>query len=93
MYCIYILYSSLADKYYVGYSSDPWRRLDEHLNNDKTKFTGSFKDWKISAIFQASTNITEAMKMERCIKRQMSRKPLKRMGEDDIRKWTYIPQV
>ena len=72
MFCIYILYSSLADKYYVGFSSDPWRRLDQHLNNDGTKFTGSFKDWEISATFEASTNIAEAMKMERFIKRQKS---------------------
>jgi len=93
MHCIYVLYASLADKFYVGYPSDPWRRLDQHLNNDGTKFTGSFKDWEITAIFEASTNIAEAMKMERCIKRQMSRKPPKRMGEDDIRKWTCIPQV
>ena len=82
MYYIYILYSSLADKYYVGYSSDPWRRLDQHLNNDGTKFTGSFKDWEISAIFEASTNIAEAMKIERFIKRQKSRKLIERMLDD-----------
>jgi predicted GIY-YIG superfamily endonuclease len=46
--------------------------LDQHLNNDGTKFTGSFKDWEISAIFEASTNIAEAMKIERFIKRQKS---------------------
>ncbi|MBM3171688.1 MAG: GIY-YIG nuclease family protein [Bacteroidetes bacterium] len=74
----------MADKYYVGYSSDPWRRLHQHLNNDGTKFTGSFKDWKISAIFQASTNITETMKIERFIKRQKSRKLIERMLEAGV---------
>ena len=31
-YYLYILYSSNSDKYYVGYSTDPIRRVDEHNN-------------------------------------------------------------
>lgn len=57
MYRIYVLYSSLADKYDVGYSSDLWRRLDQHLNDDGTKFTGSFKPL-IFPTFAAQLNKT-----------------------------------
>ncbi|MEP2668103.1 MAG: GIY-YIG nuclease family protein [Cyclobacteriaceae bacterium] len=32
MYFIYILYSTGYDKFYVGYSNDPFRRLMEHNN-------------------------------------------------------------
>jgi len=52
MYYIYILHSNSADKYYVGHSSNPFKRLEEHNNNEKDKFTGKFKPWELKAIFQ-----------------------------------------
>ncbi|MFM7661890.1 MAG: GIY-YIG nuclease family protein, partial [Bacteroidota bacterium] len=38
-YFIYIIYSSCIDRYYVGYSSNPWNRLNQHNSNAKDKYT------------------------------------------------------
>ena len=70
MYYLYILYSCQANKYYVGHSIDPWNRLNQHLNNSGEKFTGSYKDWQLKAVFEVSPNRGEAEKIERFIKRQ-----------------------
>lgn len=37
MYSIYILFSEVADKFYVGHSQDPWKKLEQHLSNDTSK--------------------------------------------------------
>ncbi len=42
MYYIYFLYSQAADKYYVGHSQDPFKRLEQHLSNSGDKYTGSY---------------------------------------------------
>ena len=73
MYYLYILYSEIADKYYVGHSSDPWARLEQHLSNSGDKYTGSYKDWKLVGVFKVSTKKGEADKIEKFIKRQKSR--------------------
>jgi len=44
---IYILYSEIPDRYYIGSCSNPEERLKKHLSNHKG-FTGTAKDWKIA---------------------------------------------
>ncbi|RYE30299.1 MAG: GIY-YIG nuclease family protein, partial [Sphingobacteriales bacterium] len=39
MFYIYILYSPSADKFYVGYSTDPIRRLVEHNSTPHDTYT------------------------------------------------------
>ena len=73
MYYLYILYSAEADKYYVGHSSDPWQRLEQHLSNSGEKYTGSYRDWKLVAVFEISSSKGDADKIEKFIKRQKSR--------------------
>ena len=73
MYYIYFLYSETADKFYVGHSQDPWKRLEQHLSNTGDKYTGSFHDWKLRAVFEVSQKKGEADKIEKFIKRQKSR--------------------
>jgi putative endonuclease len=79
MYYIYILYSDSSDKYYVGHSSAPWNRLQQHLNNSGDKYTGSYKDWRIIAVFEASLDRGEAMRIEKLIKKQKSRNLIEKM--------------
>jgi len=79
MYYIYFLHSSEADKYYVGHSQDPWKRFEQHLANTGDKYTGSYHDWKLMAVFEASSIRGEADKIEKFIKRQKSRNLLERM--------------
>ena len=40
MFFIYILHSEFLNKFYIGQSSDPWKRIVYHNNNDSDKFTG-----------------------------------------------------
>ena len=44
MYYVYALWSESHDKIYVGMSSNPDRRLNEH-NNGKSKFTRKYRPW------------------------------------------------
>ena len=78
-YYIYILYSFSADRYYVGYSPDPFIRLEQHLTNHTHKFTGKWKDWKLKAIFYVSENRETAITVEKFIKKQKSRKLVEKL--------------
>ena len=68
MYYIYFLYSEAADKYYVGHSQDPFKRLEQHLSNSGDKYTGSYVDWKLKAVFEVSPLRGDADKIEKFIK-------------------------
>lgn len=78
---IYILYSKTIDKFYLGYSSDPWIRYVQHLNNSKEKYTGKAKDWEMKTVFKVSNSEAEAIRMERFIKKQKSRKLIEQLCE------------
>ena len=46
IFTVYILFSAIKDRYYVGCTSDVLTRLTRH--NQKSKgFTGSTNDWKL----------------------------------------------
>lgn len=76
-YYIYILFSSKYDKYYVGYSSDPWRRVDEHNTKPFNTFTSKYRPWALAAIFSCGEVDADAIQLEKFIKKQKSRKLLK----------------
>ena len=71
-YYVYILFSDSISKYYIGYSNDPWLRLTYHNNNEKDKYTGKGKPWKLCVVFLAE-NKTEAISCERFITKQKSK--------------------
>ena len=71
---IYILYSSAADKYYVGFSENPLKRLFEHNNPIHSKFTSKYIPWELKTFFFASKDKGETMKIERYIKKMKSKK-------------------
>jgi len=87
MFYLYILYSDSADKYYVGHSEDPWRRLEQHNHNEKDRFTGKYKPWRLLAVYQVSERKGDADKIEKFIKRQKSRKLIEKMIAPD-----FVPQ-
>jgi putative endonuclease len=93
MYYIYFLYSEAADKYYVGYSQDPFKRLEQHLSNSGDKYTGSYVDWKLKAVFEVSYIRGEADKIEKFIKRQKSRNLLERMLDTKFRGTGVLAQL
>ncbi|MFL5739270.1 MAG: GIY-YIG nuclease family protein [Flavisolibacter sp.] len=79
MFFIYILYSCSADKYYVGYSADPWKRVQEHNSVKHPTFTSKYRPWTLRAVFKISQNESDALRLERILKRQHSKKLLERL--------------
>ncbi len=73
MFYIYILYSPSSDKYYVGYSNDYQRRLIEHNTTERITYTSKHRPWFLKAAFECLSE-SEAMKIEKFIKKQKSRK-------------------
>ncbi len=68
-YYIYILYSIDFDKYYVGYSEDPEKRLFEHNHPIHAKFTSKYIPWELKSYFFVSENKADVIRVERCIKK------------------------
>ena len=84
MFYIYILYGASSDKYYVGYSQDPWYRLEQHNTAWTTKYTGKLGEWMLAAVFEAGASRSEAMRLEEFIKRQKSRRLMERLTDPDF---------
>jgi putative endonuclease len=78
---IYILYSKGYDKYYIGYSSDPWRRLEEHNTKPFNTYTSKYRPWSIRAVVKCGNQENEAIKLERLIKKQKSRKLIEQLTD------------
>ena len=77
MHYIYILYSEILDRYYIGSTKDVSKRIEKHLQSKKG-FTSRAKDWelKYSEVFDEKS---EALQRERAIKRWKSRKLLEEL--------------
>ncbi len=75
---IYILYSSNANKYYVGYTGDELSsRLQKHNSNHKG-FTGKYTDWVLVYSEAFETKAT-SMSREKQIKSRKSRKEIEKL--------------
>ncbi len=70
---LYILFNKEADKYYIGISEDPNRRLKEH-NSAQSRFTGRVKgDW-ILVYLKLYNSKSEARKEEIRLKKAKNKK-------------------
>ena len=75
---LYILFSAVKNKYYVGYTGDKLQeRLRKHNCNHKG-FTGKVNDWKIVYTEVFETKVA-AYKREREIKSWKSRSKIERL--------------
>ena len=92
-YLIYIIYSTSIDRYYIGYSSDPWRRLEQHNTNTSDNYTGQTKDWQLKAVFRVFSSEGDAIKIERFLKKQKSRNLIERMCADDFEPTGMLAQL
>ncbi len=72
MYSVYALYSKNFNKIYVGYSTDPERRLIIHNSSENTGWTRSFKPWKIVHL-ESFDSKSEALKREKQLKSSRGR--------------------
>ncbi len=77
-FTVYILYSTLKDTYYIGFTGDEiQQRLRKHNSNHKG-FTGRTNDWKIVYV-ESFINKSDAMKREVEIKLWKSRKRVEQL--------------
>jgi putative endonuclease len=73
MYFVYILHSATFDKYYIGSTEDPDRRLIEHNTSPHNTFTSKFRPWVIAAVFPIAETRDIAVRYERKLKSMKSR--------------------
>ena len=80
MYYIYILQSEIDSSFYIGYTENPNERLHKH-NTAKSGYTSRKQPWtlKYSEQFESKT---DALKREKFLKRQKSRKFYQKLIDD-----------
>ena len=83
MFYIYLIYSVSADKYYVGYSNDAFRRVIEHNISERNTFTAKYRPWELVALFECGEDRGNAIKIERFIKKQKNRRIFEQMKNGD----------
>jgi len=90
MYYIYFIYSKSSEKYYLGYTNDPERRLIEHNTKDFNTYTKKHRPWELAHSLPVSDIRGDAVKIERFIKKQKSRNLIekiinKKLGYNDFK--------
>jgi putative endonuclease len=81
MVSVYIIYSPNLDKYYVGQSEDVIARLDQHnMHLFLSGFTVISNEWELFHQI-ACENRTQAVRIERHIKRMKSRKYIENLKQ------------
>ena len=68
---IYILYSNKIDKYYVGYSQDPEKRLTFHNSEYNKIWSKRGQPWESKVVIEFSDK-KAALQAEKFVKRQKS---------------------
>jgi len=70
-YYVYILQSDFDDSYYIGYSQNPGKRLEDH-NDGRSRYTKNKRPWII--VYQEEfQEKSDAIKRERFLKQQRNR--------------------
>ena len=73
MFYLYILYSASSNKYYVGYTNDPERRLFEHNNGKRPTYTSKHRPWILKKQIELGNDQGFSMKIEKAVKQSKSR--------------------
>jgi len=74
---LYILYSKKLDRYYIGSTNDPRRRIDEHQRG-QTKSTQRGTPWELK-LLQSFPSINQATRAEKILKRWKNRSIIERI--------------
>jgi putative endonuclease len=82
MFYVYIIYSESADRYYIGHTNEPERRLEEHNNVIKNTYTFKYRPWICKACFEVSELSGEAKIVENYLKRMKRRKLIEKLIND-----------
>jgi len=84
MYCLYILYSASSNLYYVGRTDNYARRLVEHNTSERVTNTSKHRPWKLMAVYCCGAERSEALKIERHVKKQKSKSFIERLVQEDV---------
>jgi len=83
MFYVYLLYSPDHDKYCIGHTDEPEKRLEEHNSNPRMTYTHKFRPWTLVKYFQVNQYRGDALKLERFIKKMKSRAFIIRLLEEE----------
>ena len=84
MFYIYILESNTDGHFYVGHTDDVIRRFEEHNSSDHPTYTSKHRPWKLFAAFEVSPDRATTMKAEIFIKKQKSRRFIRKIAAETI---------
>ena len=76
-FIVYIIYSSTLDRYYVGYTTDLEKRINEHKTGISS-YTSRCSDWVLKYTESCADRQT-AMRREKEIKNKKSRKYIEKL--------------
>ncbi|GAL68333.1 GIY-YIG nuclease family protein [Jejuia pallidilutea] len=99
MYYLYIIYSETFDRFYVGSSQAPWKRLQSHNTSKFNTYTSKYRPWVLKAVFEAGITRGDAEKIERFVKKQKSRALLLKLIDEKfvpngkLAQLVRVPQV
>jgi putative endonuclease len=80
---VYILKSLIADKFYIGRTTDPDKRL--HFENTTEKrFTARYRPWDRVWLYKCKSK-EDAIKIEKKIKSWKSKKMIERLIAGDVK--------
>ena len=83
-YYIYIIHSKRSSLFYIGHTEDPERRLSEHNSSLYNTYTSKYRPWVLVALFYCTESRSEAIKVERFIKKQRSKHLINKLIEPDF---------
>jgi putative endonuclease len=84
MFYIYILRSQIHSKFYTGYSDNPWIRVERHNTTILTTYTSKFRPWELAATFEVGSDENQAIRIERFLKKQHSKKLLLKLIDPEF---------
>ena len=93
MFYLYIIYSESSDLFYVGYSDNVYRRLDEHNSIPFNTFTSKHRPWILKTVFECCTIKADVIRLEKFIKKQKSRKLLEQLCDKNFNPSGVLAQL
>ena len=80
MFFVYVLFSSIYDKFYIGQTANLESRLEQH-NSTGNGFTSKYRPWTLFRNLNVE-NRSQAMKIEKYLKKK-DRNFIRRLATDE----------
>ena len=86
MFTVYVLYSRIYQKIYIGYTSDVEQRLISHNHPNNKGWTKQFQPWELAYLEKYSTK-EDAMRREKQLKTSRGREFVHQKVKQYIEQW------